>query len=126
MKPLFADASFYIALLNQGDELFPLAKPYAADVTTEFVIIEVANFFARFQYRQKSVELYSRLIQSASTRIFPASSDLFSKGFELYKARSDKDWSLTDCCSFVVMEELKLEEALPAISTLSRQASSVS
>ena len=32
MKPLFADTSFYIALLNQDDELFPLVKPYAEEL----------------------------------------------------------------------------------------------
>lgn len=44
----------------------------------------------------------------------PGSPDLFGRGFELYAARPDKDWSLTDCISFVVMKDRRLERALTA------------
>jgi predicted nucleic acid-binding protein len=37
---------------------------------------------------------------------------LFDQGFELYARRLDKDWSLTDCISFVVMREHGLTHAL--------------
>jgi predicted nucleic acid-binding protein len=38
--------------------------------------------------------------------------DLYEAGIELYRARADKDWSLTDCISFVVMEERGIADAL--------------
>jgi hypothetical protein len=38
--------------------------------------------------------------------------DLWSRGWELYKARPDKGWSLTDCVSILIMEELRLADAL--------------
>jgi len=34
------------------------------------------------------------------------------RGLKLYTERPDKDWSLTDCISFVVMEEHGIIEAL--------------
>ena len=37
---------------------------------------------------------------------------LFEAGFNLFEARPDKDWSLTDFISFVVMEREGLTEAL--------------
>lgn len=37
---------------------------------------------------------------------------LFSEGLLLYRDREDKEWSLTDCISFVVMEREGLTEAL--------------
>jgi hypothetical protein len=39
-------------------------------------------------------------------------SGLFERGLSLYLRRMDKDWSLTDCVSFVVMEEMALTDAL--------------
>ena len=36
------------------------------------------------------------------------------RGLELFGARPDKDWSLTDCISFAVMRERELTEALTA------------
>jgi hypothetical protein len=34
------------------------------------------------------------------------------RGIQLYNSRLDKDWSLTDCISFVVMRERGITEAL--------------
>lgn len=36
-------------------------------------------------------------------QIVPVNQALFDQGWVLYKQRPDKDWSLTDCISFVVM-----------------------
>jgi predicted nucleic acid-binding protein len=46
--------------------------------------------------------------------IIPATTDLFSQGHELYAHRPDKDWSLTDCISFITMQEKEVTEALTA------------
>ncbi len=39
---------------------------------------------------------------------------VYRAGFELFAARPDKAWSLTDCISFGVMTEQGLSEALTA------------
>ena len=41
-----------------------------------------------------------------------ATSELFERGLALYNARPDKEWSLTDCISFVVMADEGLTDAL--------------
>ena len=47
-----------------------------------------------------------------NTTIVPVSSRLIERGFALFANRPDKEWSLTDCISFVVMEEHSVTEAL--------------
>lgn len=42
----------------------------------------------------------------------PLSSILLERGLDLMRGRPDKDWSLTDCISFVVMSDAGLKEAL--------------
>ncbi len=44
--------------------------------------------------------------------LIPTSSDLLQRGRDLFAARMDKAWSLTDCISFVVMNDLGITEAL--------------
>jgi predicted nucleic acid-binding protein len=44
--------------------------------------------------------------------IEPASRALFDAGWKLYCERPDKDWSLTDCISFVVMHDRGIVDAL--------------
>jgi predicted nucleic acid-binding protein len=38
--------------------------------------------------------------------------ELFERGLRLYEQRLDKQWSLTDCISFVVMQRKRIKEAL--------------
>ncbi len=45
-------------------------------------------------------------------RIEPFGVDLYRRGLKLYGDRPDKEWSLTDCISFVVMSERHLVDAL--------------
>ncbi len=52
--------------------------------------------------------------QDSHTLVTPSSSELLEEGIALYLGRPDKDWSLTDCISFVVMEREGLREALTA------------
>ena len=42
----------------------------------------------------------------------PPTLELLEQGMDLYARRPDKEWSLTDCISFVVMSQNGLEEAL--------------
>jgi predicted nucleic acid-binding protein len=44
--------------------------------------------------------------------VVPFQPELIDSAVQLYRARPDKDWSLTDCLSFVVMERRHLTEAL--------------
>jgi uncharacterized protein len=46
------------------------------------------------------------------TKIIPASDSLFRAGLELFAKRPDKEWSLVDCISFVVMKQRRLTDAL--------------
>jgi hypothetical protein len=44
--------------------------------------------------------------------IIPPSQEVFDLGLDLYAQRPDKDWSLTDCISFIVMRQHGLTDAL--------------
>jgi hypothetical protein len=44
--------------------------------------------------------------------ILPSSTDLGQRGLRLFADRMDKDWSLTDCISFVMMHQHELQAAV--------------
>jgi predicted nucleic acid-binding protein len=52
------------------------------------------------------------LIDDPEDVILAPTQDLFDKGIELYNARPDKAWSLTDCISLVAMKEYGICGAL--------------
>jgi Predicted nucleic acid-binding protein, contains PIN domain len=45
-------------------------------------------------------------------RVVPFDTSLIIRGLDLFRGRPDKEWSLTDCISFVVMEENGLTDAV--------------
>jgi predicted nucleic acid-binding protein len=76
------------------------------------VLVELGSALSRGSDRLVYLELLERLQSDRSTTIIPASASLFRQGIALFGKRRDKDWSLVDCISFVVMKERGLKEAL--------------
>jgi uncharacterized protein len=60
------------------------------------------------------LELLAQLRADSGLTIVEASHDLFDRGNKLFSDRPDKSWSLTDCISFVVMDEHGISTALTA------------
>jgi predicted nucleic acid-binding protein len=117
MKAVFADTSFFLASLNPDDELHDPAIALSREIsaprlTTGFVLLEVANAMRRGTQRTQFAEFHARLKEHPHARIVPVSQKLFEHGHDLFTSRKDKEWSLTDCISFVVMSDAGLTEAL--------------
>jgi len=80
-------------------------------VTTEFVLLEVANAFCAAAWRSKAIKLIEGLRSLPTLRIIEADSSLLLDGWQLYCDRLDKEWSLTDCVSIAVMEKEQIKVA---------------
>ena len=98
-----------------------MAHPRATDfarrnrgplATTAWVLTELADGLATGPRRQAFRQVLEDLELNKANLIVPANAETFEKGVELYHARPDKQWSLTDCISFVVMTEEGITEAL--------------
>jgi len=119
MKTAFADSVFYVALLSVRDDLHEKAKHLAQSwrgpvVTTEYVLVEVANCLRSSASQEKFGELLNHLVADRNSEIIPCDHGHWERGVELYLTHSDKGWSLTDCISFIVMKEHGLTDALTA------------
>ena len=117
MKAVFADAFYFVACLNRADQHHQKAITFAAEdsrslVTTTWILTEVADAFAASKARGRIAGFVAALEGDANTKIIPATQSLFRRGLDRYTARTDKSWTLTDCISFVVMEDEDITEAL--------------
>ena len=120
MRAVFADSSYWIALLNPRDSLHGRAKFYAESlghtwiVTSEMVFTELLNDCSRRGrvLRLAAVRLIQRLRQNPNVSVVPQSSLQFQESLVLYAERMDKEWGLTDCSSFRVMKREGLTLAL--------------
>lgn len=117
MPPAFADTFFFLALLNAKDAAHPKAIAFARDasrelVTTAWVLTEVADGCAARGNGTAFVELMDALLESPEIEVVPPTAEGFQAGLPLYRDRSDKRWTLTDCISFEVMRRRGLADAL--------------
>ncbi len=116
---VFVDTAAWIALVSQRDALHPAAIQVMEELrgqsaqltTTEFVFMEVANALSAPNTRLQAVKLIDGLRQLPAMQIVPASPELFADGLMLYRNRPDKERSLTDCTSFVVMQREHIAQA---------------
>ena len=119
MNRIFADSYFFFAILSPHDAAHARAIDFGRRnrgplLTTAWVLTEVADGLASTPRRQVFRRVVEDLEANRLNLIVPANPETFEKGVELYHARPDKQWSLTDCISFVVMSEEQITEALTA------------
>lgn len=119
MNAIFADTAFFLALVNARDHLHPQAvalnaHPPGPMLTTEWVLMELGDALAIPSGRTRFVRLVAALRAQSDVEIVPASPALFARACTLFAQRLDKAWSLTDCTSFVVMQDHTLTAALTA------------
>jgi predicted nucleic acid-binding protein len=117
MNMTFADTLYYLALLNPDDAAHERAlsitgQRHGALVTTRWVLTEVGDAMAAPPYRPRFLRLVQAIESDPDTIIVPTTDELFHQGVTLYGQRLDKMWPLTDCISFLVMEQYGIREAL--------------
>jgi predicted nucleic acid-binding protein len=120
VKAVFADAGYWIALLHPHEGLHEKASQASRSlgqtrlITTEMVLTEVLNYYSNRgeQLRKASAELVNQLRQNPSISVVPQTSVQFEDARSHYANRPDKDWSLTDCASFLLMKKEGITEAL--------------
>lgn len=121
-RVFFLDTAYAIALSAPTDQLHgsavQLAEQIEAEnvslVTTHAVAIEIGNALSKLKYRRAASELLAALDADPLVEVVPLTEELYERAYQLYAARPDKEWGLTDCVSFVVMQDRGLAEALTA------------
>ncbi len=119
MKQIFADTSYWIALVNPRDQIHMKAVSVTQQLspvkilTSEMVLAEVLNSFSDAGPLRHAVGgMVQRLRSNRDVIIVPQTSEQFESALRRYKQAADKSWSLTDCASFQAMEAEQIQGAL--------------
>lgn len=81
-------------------------------MTTEAVLWEWLNALCDVSTRRVAILGYGRVHADARIEVVAFEPELIDSAAKLYLQRADKNWSVTDCLSFVVMERYRLIDAL--------------
>ncbi|MGQ9824349.1 MAG: type II toxin-antitoxin system VapC family toxin [Desulfotomaculales bacterium] len=123
MKTIFLDTAGWLALGNKSDKWHcravqiyqQVARERLPRLTTDAVVIEVCNALRKPPLRPLSLVLADHIYKAERLgylEIVHVNPDFFREGLTLFRERKDKDWSLTDCISFVIMKQRGITRAL--------------
>lgn len=117
MNVVFADAFYFVARLNRRDQHHERVLKFSAGfqarlLTSDWVLMEVADALAGSESRVRVRDFILHLRRSAACEIVPASRENLDRALELYHQYADKGWTLTDCVSFVIMRDRNVSGAL--------------
>lgn len=122
MAEVFLDTAYAVALSVPTDGFHERARRLANHikptgmrlVTTRAVLVEIGDAFSKQRYRAAAVQMLDALEADPHVEIIAPSTQLYEQASQLYRARPDKEWGMTDCLSFIVMEERGSIAALTA------------
>ncbi len=120
MREVFADAGYWIAVTYDDDELHPIACSVTNElgtcriITTEMVFVEFLNYASRLgpHMRKLASDLTQNALHDADVEVVPQTSHQFREAASRYADRTDQRWGVTDCASFLLMEQRGITEAL--------------
>jgi len=114
------DTAYVLALLNKRDQYHQAAQGLLSRVraarevwVTEAVFMEVGNALAD-SLRTEVVAFIERCYTTPHIRVVSVDTAVFRRALDFYRERPDKAWGLTDCLSFLVMQDQGLVDVLTA------------
>ena len=116
----FIDTAGWIALIHRRDDYHQRAKRIYAGLghvkrmTTDAVLIESCNIFSKVPLRPLAIALMEKIREAENLgvlEVIHVTEALITRSCDLFRRRPDKDWSLTDCISFVVMKDRGITKA---------------
>lgn len=118
MRVIFADSGYWFASLNPRDQFHARACEVSRELgrfrilTTEMILDELLAALSKVSLRPLAVRGVEAILSNPNVEVVPQTSLQFRAAFENYRTAADKEWSLTDCASFVLMRERGISEAL--------------
>lgn len=122
MNNIFVDTSGWASFFDTDEPFHPQTRVIYQNarsnrsrlVTTNYVITELVSLLTSpFRIpRPRIIEYIEVIKRSPSVDLLHIDDQLDSQAWKLLTERADKNWSLVDCSSFVIMQNERIAESL--------------
>lgn len=125
MRRIFIDTAHLLAVFSSRDNLHRAALAATAGlldegevqfVTTHLVVSELLASLSRGgpYVRTRAVDYVDDLLRQENVSVVELNDERFARGLQLYRDRPDRSYSLTDCVSMTVCQDLEISDVLTA------------
>lgn len=116
---IFVDTAAWIAFVDKSDSIavpienlmLECRQKQARLYTTDLVLTEFLNALSSVKFRRRAIDFADSIRRSRRVNLVLIDRDMLEASYNLYRDRPDKEWSLTDCASFVIMKEKGISTA---------------
>ena len=113
---IFVDTGIWFASGTPADSSYAIARRLLATateplVTTDYVIDEALTLLSVRNRRAAAIDFGDQIFGGRRGQIYYVSQADVSEAWNLFRSFHDKDWSFTDCTSYVVMQRLGITTA---------------
>lgn len=118
MPRYFADSWYFIARIDPFDAQANAVRrldariPRRDLVTHDAVLVEILTFFSGEGAVIRGRAVFTVRSMLTEINVVPGDRQLFLTALDLYARRPDKEYSLADCMSMIVMKDLGLTHVL--------------
>jgi len=118
MKKVFTDTSFLVAFYNRSDENHHKARDFIQRcdnmtfIITDYIFDEFLTVLQVRGNKGLSVEAGEKILKDNNICLLRIDNEVFQKAWVIYRRFKDKDWSFTDCTSYVLMKNLIIDTGL--------------
>jgi len=101
---------------NRHDDFHAAAIAFAQRsagplILTDAILLELGAYFGRAD-RKSTLAHIMKTFAEDQVEIVPLDPELLRRSLDLFFQRPDKNWSLADCISFLVMKDRDIVEAI--------------
>ncbi len=114
---IFLDTSFLVAFYNKRDKNHSKARRLISDenkstvfVISDYVFDQILTVLLVRGGKSLSVEAGRKIIEDERIDILQIDENIFEKAWLVYQSFLDKEWSFTDCTSYVLMKNLSIPQ----------------
>ncbi|MBU0567799.1 PIN domain-containing protein [bacterium] len=116
---LFVDTGAFLAIEDKADNHHRKALSFHRKalkenyqlLTTDYILDETYTLIRRRAGHRFAVEFGEKIRGSRLIKVLPITPTIIDIAWNIFKKYEDKDFSFTDCTSFVIMEQNKIKNA---------------
>jgi len=113
---IFLDTSFLVAFYNKRDKNHQKARRFIsksdksmAFLISDYIFDEVLTVLLVRGGKSLSIEAGRKILEDERIDLFQIDEEIFQKAWMVYQGFQDKEWSFTDCASYVLMKNLSID-----------------
>lgn len=99
---------YHSAAISLQEELL---RKHRRFFTTEYVVDETTTLLLKRHSHTAAADFFATIETSTVIRLEWVGPDRFHAAGAFFRKYTDKEWSFTDCLSFVIMHELRVRDA---------------